>query len=292
MPLTDNLRGAIFMTVSMAAFVFGDACMKTVAGIMPLWQAVALRGIFTCGGLAVLGHLTGGLRLVLPWPETRLIGLRTLFEVGATVTFFLALVNMPFANLSAVMQSMPLALTLGATLLFREPLGWRRMTAIVVGFVGVLVIIRPGTDGFDGWSLMALLSVAFVVGRDLSTRRLPARVPSVTVAFWSAAAVSMLGLVLSLREPWQPVTPQAVALIMAAATFVVAGYLFVIKVMRVGDVSFTSPFRYTSLVWAVVLGALIFGEMPDGWSILGALIVVGSGLFTLYRERQLRLRGR
>ncbi|MDO9524299.1 MAG: DMT family transporter, partial [Gemmobacter sp.] len=195
------------------------------------------------------------------------------------------------ANLTSVMQVMPLAVTLGAALFFREPLGWRRMTAICAGLAGVLVIIRPGTTGFDQWSLVALLSVCLVVGRDLSTRRLARSVPSVTVAFWAATSVTLLGLVLSTQQAWQPVPLKAAILIAAAAVFVVTGYLFIIMVMRVGDIGFTAPFRYTALIWAVILAALVFDEAPDVWTILGALIVVGSGLFTLYRERQLRLRG-
>jgi drug/metabolite transporter (DMT)-like permease len=290
MALSDNVRGAAFMSIAMAAFTFGDTCIKLVSQTVPLWQVVALRGVLTCSALMVLGHLTGGFRPFLPWRQGHVVALRAAFEVGSTVTFFLALLNMPFANVSAVMQSTPLALTLAAALVYREPLGWRRLIAILAGLCGVLIVIRPGPEGFDVWAVLALVTVLFVVGRDLATRRLDPSVPSITVAFWSAASVSALGAILSTRTPWQPVSLDAGVLIVGAAAFVITGYIFAIKVMRIGELGFTAPFRYTALLWAVVISALVFDEVPDRWTVIGSLIVVASGLFTLYRERQLRLR--
>ena len=288
--LSDNMRGALFMVISMAAFTAGDACMKTVAGQMPLYQAVTLRGVLTIPGLALIGYATGGLRFGALWSAAGLVGLRTFAEIASTLTFFWALVNLPFATLSAIMQALPIFVTLGAALVFREAVGWRRMLAIAVGFIGVLIIIRPGPDGVNIWALVALASVAFVVLRDLSTRRLAAHVPSVTVALFAAIGVTATCGLLSLQEAWVPVPMSAVPLIVAAAVFVVTGYIFVIRVMRVGEVSVTTPFRYTALVWAVILGWLVFGEIPDAWTMFGALIVVASGLFTLWRERRVRLR--
>lgn len=290
--LSDNMRGALFMVIAMAAFTAGDACMKLVAGQMPLYQAVTLRGLLTIPALALIGHLTGGLRWSALRPAGRLVGLRTFGEIASTLTFFLALINLPFATLSAIMQSLPIFVTLGAALVFGEKVGWRRMLAILVGFVGVLIIIRPGPEGVNIWALVALASVAFVVLRDLSTRRLPPEVPSVSVALVASVGVTLTCAILSLQDPWQDVPSNALPLIGGAAVFVVTGYIFVIRVMRVGEVSVTTPFRYTALVWAVVLGWLVFSEFPDGWTMLGALIVIGSGLFTLWRERQLRRRQR
>lgn len=288
--ISDNMRGAAFMVIAMAAFTAGDATMKTVAGQMPLYQAVTLRGLLTIPGLALIGHFTGGLRFARVMGAWRLVGLRSLAEIFATLTFFLALINLPFATLSAVMQALPIFVTLGAAVFFGEKVGWRRVLAIAVGFAGVLIIIRPGPEGVNIWALMALASVAFVVMRDLSTRRLPRDVPSVTVALFAAIGVTIVCGVLSLDQPWAEVPGGAVPLIALAAVFVVIGYVFVIRVMRVGEVSVTTPFRYTALVWAVILGWLVFGEVPDGWTMVGAAIVVASGLFTLWRERQVNRR--
>ena len=288
MPLSDNLRGAIFMMVAMAAFTLGDACMKAVAGQMPLYQAVTLRGLVTLPLLVVIGHLTGGLDFRATFKAGRVIGWRLVGEVVSTLTFFIALVHMPLAALSAIMQALPLAVTAAAALFLGEKVGWRRMAAICAGFVGVLIIIRPGPDGVNIYAVLGLVSVGFVVLRDLSTRRLPVSVPSTTVALMSALAVTVVCGALSLTEPWAPVPPQSMLLLPLAGVCVVLGYIFIIRVMRVGDVSATTPFRYTALVWAVVLGWFAFGEWPDALTLLGSAIVVASGLFTLLREARLR----
>jgi drug/metabolite transporter (DMT)-like permease len=288
--LTENLRGAGFMGVAMAAFTMGDACVKAVAEIMPLYQAITIRGLVTIVAMTGLGIATGGLALgaLARGPGLRIVTIRSLAEVAATITFFAALMALPLATLSAIMQSVPLAITMAAALFMNERVGWRRLTAIAVGFAGVLLIIRPGAEGFSIWALFGLASVAAVVVRDLSSRRLPPSTPSVTVALCAAVLVTITAAVLSLRTPWQPVTPQAVLLILAAAFFVIVGYIFVIRVMRVGEVSFTAPFRYTALLWAVLLGWIFFDEWPDAITLLGGAIVVASGLFTLARERKVR----
>jgi drug/metabolite transporter (DMT)-like permease len=287
-PLSDNLRGAGFMMIAMAAFTLGDACMKSVAAQMPLYQAVTLRGMVTLPLLALIGHLTGGLDFRGTYRARRMISWRVVGEVGSTLTFFVALVNMPLAALSAILQSLPLAVTAAAALFLGEKVGWRRMVAICTGFVGVLIIVRPGPDGLNIYALVALVSVAFVVLRDLATRQLPAAVPSTTVALFSALSVTVVGAGLSLREPWTAVPVQAMWLIPLAGACVVTGYIFIIRVMRVGEVGFTTPFRYTSLVWAMILGWVFFREWPDLLTLLGAAIVVASGVFTLVREARLR----
>lgn len=283
----ENQRGAGFMLVAMAAFTLGDACMKVVSEQMPLLQAVALRGMVTLPLMLLLARLTGGLRLAGLAGSWRLVGWRTLAELGATLTFFYCLVSMPLGTLSAILQATPLAVTAGAALFMGEAVGWRRGLAILCGFVGVLLIIRPGAEGIDSTALVALASVGFVVLRDLSTRRLTHSAPSVTVALLAAALVTLVCALLSLRQPWVAVPLQVLPLLALAAVFVIIGYVCVIRVMRMGEVGFTTPFRYTSLVWAVLLGWLIWGDFPDGLTLLGAGIVVASGVFTLLREARL-----
>lgn len=286
MPLTDNLRGALYMNIAMAAFTFNDTAMKAAMQHLPLWQAIAMRGLLTLGPLMLVAHLSGGLRLRLPRPDAFVVGIRSVAEVASTLLFLAALVHMPIANLSAILQSLPLAVTLAAALFFGEKVGWRRMTAILVGFIGVLIIIRPGPQGFDHWSLMGLASVAFVVVRDLSTRRVSRTVPSASVAVFASAAVTVSALCLSPLTGWVMPTWRDAGLILAAAACLVVGYNFVIMVMRVGDIGFVAPFRYTSLLWAILLGWLVFGSLPDMLTLLGSALVVGSGIFTLWRERQ------
>lgn len=290
MPLSDNLRGALYMTIAMAAFTINDGMMKAATSTLhlPLWQAIATRGLLTLGPLILIGHLTGGIRLRMPRRDAVAVGLRSVGEVASTLTFLAALVHMPLANLSAIMQSLPLAVTLAAWVFLKEPVGWRRLLAICVGFGGVMLIVRPGPSGFDHWSLVALVSVAFVVLRDLSTRQLTKAVPSSTVAIAASASVTVTALVLSLIEGWVMPSIGQMALLAGAAASLVVGYNYVVMVMRVGDLGFVAPFRYSSLVVALILGWLIFGSFPDALTLAGAALVVGSGIFTLWREQRVR----
>jgi drug/metabolite transporter (DMT)-like permease len=290
MPLSDNLRSALYMTIAMAAFTINDGMMKAATSTLhlPLWQAIATRGLLTLGPLILIGYLTGGIRLRMPRRDAVAVGLRSVGEVASTLTFLAALVHMPLANLSAIMQSLPLAVTLAAWVFLKEPVGWRRLLAICVGFGGVMLIVRPGPAGFDHWSLVALVSVAFVVLRDLSTRQLTKAVPSSTVAIAASASVTATALVLSLIEGWVMPSMGQMALLAGAAASLVVGYNYVVMVMRVGDLGFVAPFRYSSLVVALILGWLIFGSFPDALTLAGAALVVGSGIFTLWREQRVR----
>ena len=149
MAISDNMRGALYMNVAMAAFTLNDTAMKAATQTVPLFEAIALRGLVTTIGLVLLGLAIGGLQFRLPAQDRQVVIIRSLAEIAGTVLFLMALMHMPLANLSAILQALPLAVTLAAALVFGETIGWRRMTAILVGFVGVLIIIRPGPDGFD-----------------------------------------------------------------------------------------------------------------------------------------------
>ena len=291
MPVSDNPRGALFMCISMFAFTLNDSLMKSATQTLPLFQSMAIRGVLTIAGLLVVAHVTGGIRLLPAAPrDRRRVALRSLAEVVATVLFLLALRQMPLANISAILQSVPLMVTLAAALFLGETVGWRRMTAICVGFLGVLLIVRPGGADFDLWSVLALASVVGVVARDLVTRGISHAVPAATVAVWAALLVTLAGFVMSIPQGW--VMPNAVELIKlaAAAGALVVGYTASVMTMRLGDVGFIAPFRYTSLVWALLLGWIGFGPLPDGVTLIGAGVVVASGLYTLWRERRLHAR--
>jgi drug/metabolite transporter (DMT)-like permease len=194
---------------------------------------------------------------------------------------------MPLANLSAILQALPLAITLGAALVFGDRIGWRRMTAILVGLIGVLIIIRPGTEGFDRWALLGVASVACVVVRDLAVRKVRGQVPSAVVALGAAVAVTLMGWIGASLQGWQTPTAGEGLRVLGAGLFLIVGYLTSVTAMRHGDIGLVAPFRYTSLLWAIALGFLVFGDLPDGWTLFGAAIVVGAGLFTLWRERRL-----
>lgn len=285
---SDNMRGAMLMMGAMAAFTLNDAFMKSLSDELPLFQALLLRGLATTLFLWGIAQGTRGLRLDLGPRDWRLVVLRSLAEVGAAWFFITALFNMPIANVTAILQALPLTVTLAGALFLGEAVGWRRMTAIAVGFAGVLLIVRPGPEGFNLHALYALASVLCVTVRDLATRRLSPEVPSMTVALAGSAAVTAFGAAGCLAGAWVPVSATAAAQLGGAIVFVILGYVCSVMAMRAGDIGFIAPFRYTSLVWALALGLVVFGHWPDPLTLLGAAIVAATGLFTLWRERRRR----
>ncbi|MCF8465895.1 MAG: DMT family transporter [Sneathiella sp.] len=285
--ISDNMRGAAFMSISMAAFVFNDTTMKLVAEQLSMFQALFLRGIFTTLLLGALAVYKGAVIFTIPKADRWTLLLRLIGEIGGTVCYLTALFHMPIANATAILQVLPLAVTLAGALFLAETVGWRRYLAIAVGFIGVLIVVRPGSEGFNEFSVWAITAVIFIVLRDLSTRRLSPAIPSVFVSLLTSISVMIVGMILTISTEWKPVTGEGVTLLGVAALFVIFGYLFSIMAMRVGDISFSSPFRYTILIWAIVLGIIVFGDIPDRWTILGSLIIVGSGVYTFYRERHI-----
>lgn len=288
--ITDNTRGALLMMASMASFTFGDTCIKALGSTLPLSQIMTIRGVVASLFILGLAHTLGHVRLRIPRRDLGLVAIRSLAEVAASYFFLTALVHMPIANITALLQMLPLTVTVGGALFFAEPVGWRRWLAIAVGFAGMLLIVRPGSEGFDAWSLYALIAVACVTLRDLSTRRMSAAVPSLMVTLAAAVSVLIFSLFWSLGQDWQPIGGSSALLLAAASAFIVAGYSFSVMVMRVGEVSFVAPFRYTGLLWALVLGFVVFGDWPAMLTLIGAGLIVGTGIFTLWREGLARRR--
>ena len=276
------------MMLSMLGFVINDVLIKSLQGSLPTPQIMWIRGLM----LTILIFLIVWQRGLLPrWKEafTARVSLRGAMEGGATLCFLTALPLLPFANLSAILQSLPLAVTLGAALFLGEPVGWRRWLAIIVGFVGVLIIIRPGYTGFHIASLLVLLSVVFAAARDLITRGLPSRLPSLLVSGFSAFFIGIVGMVITLfLDNWVPMNLHQTVVLLGASFFLFFGYQFIILSMRTGEVGYVVPYRYTSLLWAIVFGYVFFGEVPDALTFLGSAIVVAMGLYTLYRELRLK----
>ena len=285
--LSENVRGALMMAVAMLAFSSNDAAMKSLSGELPLFQAIFLRGIVTTIAMIILAGLFGQLRLRLGRQDFILICVRSLAEVAAAWTFLTALFNMQLANVTAILQALPLVMTFAGALFLKEPIGWRRLSASIIGFVGVLMIVQPGGDSFNIYSIYALLSVGLIVIRDLAARRMSRDVPSMFAATFAAGTVTAFAGFGSMFIEWTPVTGHSAALLSGAATAVLIGYLMSVTAMRVGEISFVAPFRYVGLLASLILGVVIFGQLPSTLALLGCVVVVGSGLFIFRRERQL-----
>ena len=284
--MSPNMRGALLMTGSMACFTINDAFIKLMAGALALPQLLTIRGILASVFVFVIAVGLGRLRFGFSGRDWIFIGVRSIAEIAAAYFFLTALFNMPLANVSAVLQVLPLVVSLGAWLVFGEALGWRRLAAIGVGFFGVLLIIKPGLAGFTIWSLYALCAVLSVMVRDLVTRCLSPEVTSLGVTLVTAIVVTAGFGAISLGQDWVALDTLHWLYMLASAVFVVGAYLFSVQVMRIGEISFVAPFRYTSLLCALILGFLVFGDWPDALTLAGAGIVVGAGLFTLWRENR------
>jgi len=284
----DNASGALFMTLSMAGFAFNDALMKWVMADIGLFQAIMLRGFFAVPLMLFWFLIRDGWKTRATIPaqlSSGVVWLRVIGEVGGTYFFLTALSQMLLANVTAVLQILPLTITLAAAFIFGEKVGWRRYVAIMVGFVGVLMIIQPGGGEFSTASIYALICTAFLTLRDMATRRLPTGVSSSLVSVMTALAITIMGSVGAAFGPWVEVSTNIWAGLAVAAVLVLMGYQFSVLAMRHGDVGFVAPFRYSILIWALILGYLAFDNVPNTLAMIGAVIVVGSGLFTFYRER-------
>lgn len=286
--MSPNLAGALLMVASMVAFTVNDTMVKMTDGQVPLFQLIFLRGLLTTILIFALARQLNALRLNLPRGDVQLVLLRGLTETLATYLFLSALFYMPIGSLTAILQVLPLTMTLGAALLFKEPVGWRRLSAILIGFVGVMLIVKPWDEEFSFWSIYALGAVACVTVRDLATRKLSPGVPGLSVSLVTSVFVTLFAGVGMATQDWAPVSGQAAALIIGASFFILGGYFFSVQAMRQGDVSVVSPFRYSGLIAAMIAGYFVFDEIPDHLTILGALVVVLTGLFTLYREGRAR----
>lgn len=280
----------MFMVISAIGFTTNDAIVKYLVVSMNTGQMMFVRGVFATGLIFLLARHHGAFRNLRHLRDP-MVMLRVTAEVAATLVFLTVVAHMPLANFTAVMQMLPLAVTMAAALFLGEKVGWRRWLAILAGLAGVLIIIRPGFAGFTIYSVMALLCVMGSTVRDLATRRLPADVPTLLVTTATAGAVAVVGgaLIVPLGG-WTPMGWEQVGLMFVASVLMLFGFQFAILAMRTGEISFIVPFRYAALLWAMVLGFVVFGDVPDTAMIAGSAIVVCAGLYSLYRERTLARR--
>ena len=190
MRLNENLLGAALMTCCVLAYVLNDAVMKLLFADIDFFQAIFLRGLVSLPPLLVLALMTKTLLQKYSAKNQRFMIIRILAEIGTTVTFLTALKHMPLANVTAILQSLPLAITMAAAIFLGEPVGWRRWSAICLGFTGVLIIIRPGLAGFNSYSLLALAAVLLLTVREISTRQLDKKIPTVTVALSTTLGIT------------------------------------------------------------------------------------------------------
>ena len=274
------------MVAAMAGFAIEDMFLKFAARSLPVGQILM---IFGGGGMIAFAVLTKlrGERVFHPAILTRAIAVRAVFEVMGRLFYTLAIAFTALSSASAILQATPLVVVAGAALIFGERVGWRRWLAILVGFAGVLIILRPGLAGFTVASLLAVAGTIGFAGRDLATRAAPPVLSNLQLGVYGFAMMVPTGAVLLMFFGTASVPDMATSGQLLAATVVgVAAYYALTAAMRMGDVGVITPFRYTRLVFALILGVALFGERPDGYTLLGSAIIVASGIYTLIRGRR------
>jgi drug/metabolite transporter (DMT)-like permease len=281
---SENRRGIAGMVASMVLFICNDALIKHVSESLPTGQIIFLRGLSATVLIAALAAGLGAWRQ-MPAVIDRPVLLRASIDSLGTFLYLLALFNMPIANVTAVNLTVPLMLTICAAFILHEQVGRRRWSAVVAGFIGVLLVVQPSAAGFNWFALVALAATATHAARDLLTRRIRAGIPSVIVTLSTAIVVTIAAAIVSAIEGWQPLAWRPLLLLILASAFLSGGYYLVIDCMRHGELSVVAPFRYTAILWALLLGYFVWDDVPNVLAWIGIVLLVGSGLYIFHREQ-------
>lgn len=284
-PVTRNLPAIAFMVASMGLFALDDSFIKLASASINVGQIITLQCLIAAIVFGFLTRLSGRPLWTRAYLDTPIV-VRNAGEIFGVVCFVSAIVAMPLSDASAILQAQPLVVTLGAALFLGEKVGWRRWTAVLVGFIGVLIIIRPGTSGFTPAALLAVGAVIGLATRDLGTRRVAADVSTLQLSMLASLVIIPPGLTLMVAlGGWQPLDGPTTILVFAAATAGMLGYYTITVSLRIGELSVIAPFRYTRLLFALILGFFIFNERPDLPMAIGSTLIIGTGIYAFYRER-------
>lgn len=283
--LRDDVRGIVAMTASMLALTLNFALVKVLADVVPIGEILFLRGVIAASILGVVAIGTGAHRNIRLMFHRTVIW-RSVSESASAVFYFLALLRMPVANVTVLYQALPLVLTAAAALFLGEKVHLRRWVAILCGFVGVVIAIRPGASDYDVASLFMVMAVLFSVGRDIATRAMPAGIPTILVTIAGLTTLSLVGLMSAPAGQW--IWPDAVSLLLltAISVLLLSGQLCLVIAMRQGELSVISPFRYSSVVWAIVLDYVYWSNIISINMMIGAIIIISSGIYLSYRGRK------
>jgi drug/metabolite transporter (DMT)-like permease len=284
----DNTRGILAMSAAVFVFIFNDALIKIAAETVPAIQAIGVRGIFATLWVVLALAVTGAWRQMGSVVHPHVL-LRGVLEAASSIVYLVALFHIQFAIATAINLSTPLVFTALAVLLLKETVRWRRWSAVIVGFLGVLLVIQPRPGDIDVWAWAVLFATVLGAFRDVLGRYLPASVPTLVVSFASAVAVALVGCAWTFVEGWQPMTAREIGLLLASSLLLAAGYQFLVLALRSGaEFSVIGSFRYASILWALAIGYVVWGDVPNALALLGIVVIVGSGLYILHRERERR----
>ena len=280
-----GLKGVACMVAGCAVVTLNDAILKWLTSDLPVGEIMCLRGVFVFLPVLLLAAHEGGLhRLKVRSPRGQ--GLRAAIVVAGMFLFITGLGFLPIAEAIALTFASPLFATALAVPLLGEKVGWRRWTAVGAGLVGVVVMLRPGADAFVLAALLPLGSAVTGACRDIVTRRLSVSDSSSSILMVTTVAVTLAGAV-TVPFGWQTPSWQEIGLLALAGFLLGAAQYLMIEAVRHAEIGLVAPFKYTSLIWAVLAGYLVFGSVPDRWVMAGAALVIVSGLYILHRESRL-----
>jgi drug/metabolite transporter (DMT)-like permease len=279
-----NRRGVLAISAGMACFVANDTLVKYVSQSLPASQLILLRGIMASVLLLAIAHGMGTTRRLADLFDGRVMARAGLDTLG-TVIYLVSLFHIPLANATAINMATPLVVTVLAVLAFREEVNAARWLAIAVGFTGVLLVVKPRGDDFNAYAVLCLVGTLFQASRDVATRLVDRTIPSVLITLSTAVAVTLFAAFWSLFQEWVPVRPVQLALLAAASVFLSAAYFLVTVAMRAGEMSLIAPFRYSGLVFALLLGYAVWGYVPNAWAWCGIALLLGAGLWLMRKPR-------
>lgn len=290
---SDNINGILLMIVARILFAISDSFTKlTGEGLLPPTQVLSLRNLIALPIVIVMAWRLGGLGHIGTAARNPALLSRSAVEGVGLLTFVIALPHVTLGQSTVLLLTMPIILVALSAIIFKEEVGWRRWTAILVGFAGVVLVAGPigGTPNY--YLLLTMVTAVTWAVRDLVTSRIIGRIPSVTVTLFATLAGLAVSLPGAAVEEWRAVGAMDAIYLLAAGTFVAAANFLYISALRTGAVSVVAPFRYTGAIWGILLGFLIWGDIPDLWGFAGTFFIIGSGLYTFFRELELARNGR
>jgi drug/metabolite transporter (DMT)-like permease len=282
---TANLRGIMIMIVARIVFSISDTFTKLASEGLPGTEVVSVRNAIALPIVLAMAWRLGGLRHLAAVRDPVVLG-RSLLDGIGTLAFVFALPHVMIGQSTVILLTVPIILVALSAIFFREEVGWRRWMAIVVGFAGVFMVAGPLGGAPNAYLAITQFAAVAWAFRDLFTSRIVGRIPSVTVSLIATAIVGLVGLPGALAGDWTSFGGMEAVYLFAAGVFVASANFLYITALRTGAISVVAPFRYTAALWAALAGFLVWNDVPDFWGVLGTIFIIGSGLYTFYREME------
>jgi len=282
-----NRLGILAMIGSMALFIVNDALVKYASETMPAAQLIFIRGVMASALVLAVARAMGATDRIMDITRGW-VAVRAVIDAFGSLLFLVALFHLPLANATAINMASPLFITVFSAAFLGERVGRPRWLAIGVGFLGILLIIQPQAEGFNVYALVCLVATVLIAVRDLVTRRVPAGVPSILITVSNTVAVTVLAGGLSVVEGWRAFDAFELGLLALAAIFLAAAYYLIVIGTRRGDLSLIVPFRYTAVLFATIVGFVVWGDTPNALAWCGIGLLIGSGIYLLRASRRAR----